>query len=158
MTTRKLTVARIVGATLAAMIIAALAAPPAQAATPADLGLAIARKVLASASPHVAYAKLSSQEKTLFDDVERPTNVQASTTIRPVSSLVKPQDALAAAAYTRCWAMQNSGYAKAAAGNTLYTYGQSVQVCVRSGSVTSVTVYNVWQETATTTSALPRAI
>jgi hypothetical protein len=48
--------------------------------------------------------------------------------------------------FSGCWAMQDSVSAKSLVGITLYTAGQSTEVCVSGGSVYYVTVYNVWQQ------------
>ncbi|MBI3687533.1 MAG: discoidin domain-containing protein, partial [Actinobacteria bacterium] len=68
-----------------------------------------------------------------------PVLVHNETCGRPVDY---NSDALSNAAYSGCWAMQNSTSAKNVFGGTLYSYGQSTEVCVSGGSVYYVLVYN----------------
>lgn len=133
----------------------------AQAAPAAQSGTAIAKQVFASADPHAAYNKLTAAQRASFNSVELPAVVKADVSAKGLGS--NDGRTLSSAQlggsvesamkvipyYSGCWAMAFSGGAKAAAGNTLYTYGQSTEVCVSNNSVTAVYVYNVWDETST---------
>ena len=153
--------------TIAAVTLAAIAtwvAPASASAAPsASLGLQVAERVQASADPAAAYHSLSTQDRAAFDAANRldhtelsvsaaGLNSNAGKTLLPAQAealLATPVGQSALAAYSGCWAMQTKGAAKALAGNTLYTYGQSTEVCVRSSAVYYVKVYNVWDETST---------
>ena len=118
--------------------------------SPTDRGLIIARTVFDGADPKASYEKLNAKDKAAFDAVELP--VSQTTTI---TSLVGPRNTgestsgVMTASFSGCWAMQTSDSLKAAAGNTIGTFGQSTNVCVSGGSVTSVQVFNMWNETST---------
>lgn len=127
-------------------------------------GLSIAANVFSAQNPETAYRALSTTDRAAFNAVERVAHAEqttklagmganANTNVSHSAAAVLKQNARpgasVSAAFNGCWAMQVSGGATAAAGNTLYTYGQSTQVCVANSRVTGVAVYNVWDETST---------
>ena len=122
------------------------ASPPTQV----DRGLAIAKAVFQRADPKASYDQLDANDKAAFDAVERPVSQTTE-----ITNVAGPSNAPAStanvvgASYSGCWAMQLSGSLKAAAGNTIGTYGQSTSVCVSGGRVYSVQVFNMWNETST---------
>lgn len=140
------------------------AAPANAASASVARGLGIAQDVFSAANPKAEYNALTTSERAAFNAVERVaetrTAVQvagvganARTTLRGHAAARFARNAVrgasVAAAYNGCWAMQTSSSARAAAGNTLYTYGQSTQVCATNSRVTRVSVFNVWDETST---------
>jgi hypothetical protein len=134
-----------------------LAAPAADAAVGASVSsrtqnlsttrshdLAIAKEVFSSKTPLATFLALGKADKAAFLSAETPTANYVATryvglgrnsgrTVRQIS---------AAPTFSGCWAAANSGGARSAIGITLYTYGHSVEVCVSSGRVYYVTVYN----------------
>ena len=127
----------------AVAVASSVSATSATAATPS--GLAVAKSVFASASPRAAYNALSSAQRTAFNRAESPTSrvLLAHTGTLPSAS------AMMAASFTGTFALSDRWGAKAAAGNTLYTWWQATKVTVSSGHVTGVSVYNYGYETST---------
>jgi hypothetical protein len=102
----------------------------------------VAEGVFAALDPAAAYASLGTSERRQFDAVMTPDSLD----------LVESEDFDAPeslAAYTGCWGRNQTFAAKAAAGNTLYTYWQTTRVCVTRGRVTSVAVTYADGETST---------
>lgn len=140
-----------------------LSAPAAANAATVEQGTSVGTSVFSSQNPQAAYRALGASERAAFDSVHKVD--RTSTTVRAQGvganegTRLSPsraaklgstrRGALVSPRYSGCWAMQVSGSARAAAGNTLYTYGQSTQVCVRNNRVSGITVYNVWNETST---------
>jgi hypothetical protein len=133
---------RIVRRGLGALVLVLCAVLGTQQAASAAVpdGAAIAKRVFGFANPKTAYAALSPQEKLAFDKYETPMSV----TTTGVAPSLAAKSVLAAAAFKGCWARSSSQSVRNAIGATLYSYGQSTQVCVSGGKVTSVTVYNTW--------------
>jgi hypothetical protein len=110
---------------------------------------ALLDRVLNAADPNAAYAQLSAADRAEFDSLTRPAGDPiATTTISGDSPAITP-DAATAAKFNGCWSVHAHNGAKALAGNTLYTFWQTTQVCARAGKVTSVAVTSAGGETST---------
>ncbi|MGO4957633.1 hypothetical protein ACTQ49_10250 [Luteococcus sp. Sow4_B9] len=137
---------------------------PAHAA-PADTkgsektGQAIARRVMSCANPNAAFQALDPAEKEAYGEASKIVSTETKVSAPRNTATGAPGDTTMAKAlnnagvgstvpqwYSGCWAMQNSAAGKSIVGITLVKYGQTTSVCVGSGRVTSVSVYNVWHE------------
>jgi len=115
----------------------------AQGASPS--GVAVAHSVFASKNPRAAYAALTPAQRTAFVRAETPASrvLLAHTTTMPSAK------AMITAAFSGTFWDSAQWGAKAAAGNTLYTWWQATKVWISSGHVTQVQVYNYGYETST---------
>jgi len=106
-------------------------------------GSAVAKRVFSSQDPNAAFARLSPREQERFRAAMTPGDYL------PVQEKADHPSVAAAKKYRGCWAVHATGGRKALAGNTLYTYWQTTEVCVRNGRVYKVEVYDVGGETST---------
>lgn len=121
-------------------------ASPVPAKTDTSAATAVVAKVFNSADPHAAYNALSASDKALFTAAETPGTLSHTGNGAGVGYDAGPA---VTPNFSGCWAMQDSFSQKALAGNTLYSGGQSTEVCVSGGSVYYVAVYNIWQSVST---------
>jgi len=139
------------GGLLAGAPIANAATSATSSAATASRGLTAAEQVFTSSDPRAAYDKLNKSDKAAFDAVETPASLTHTVVIRGLGANTgKTVDSLAAAAaFSGSWWVSDSWDEKAAAGNTLFSYGQETKVYVSAGTVTSVQVLNMYSETST---------
>jgi hypothetical protein len=125
-------------------------------------GLALAEQVYSADNPVQARSNLTVEEQNLVDGVTQPAALKVHTQLiggpknRDAESLVAYINGVEnsgaeklVAAYTGCWALNQTYERKALLRNTLYTYWQTTKVCARNGRVTSVAVTNADGETST---------
>jgi hypothetical protein len=105
-------------------------------------GLAIAEEVYASPNPELMREALSESDRSKLDAVTLPKSLEVT------SEIISDESSLRAA-YSGCWELHADNSVKAAAGNTLYTFWQTTQVCVDNGNVYSVEVSDAGGETST---------
>jgi hypothetical protein len=130
-------------------------------------GLTLAEQVYNTDNPVQTRSNLTVEEQNLVDGVTQPGALKVHFQLiggaknRDAKNLVayingtENRDAEnrggenLIAAYTGCWAWNQTYERKAILGNTLYTYWQTTKVCAVNGRVTSVAVTNADGETST---------
>ncbi|SBW23414.1 putative secreted protein [Candidatus Protofrankia californiensis] len=123
----------------------------ASADTQAANGVKVADKVFSSSSPKAAYDALSESDRVAFTASTTVDRIETHTVGKGLGANAgKTANSFdGAVAASGCWYFTFRGRAKAAAGNTLYTYWQNTAVCARKGRITAVWTDNVDGETST---------
>ena len=122
---------------------------PSEAPAEATEGLSIASRVFAAADPSREIAALSDADRAKFDGVTTPGELEVAETLLDEDGTALKVESVAKPDYSGCYGWHQKYGRKALLGNTLYTYWQSTSVCVTSGKVTSVSVYDDGGETST---------
>jgi len=113
-------------------------------------GLAVAERILEAPSPEAAYASLSPSERADFDAANLPATAELteSSPVLVAQKRAASADADGSVLIEYCWSWVQSGRYKSLVGLTLFTYGNTVEVCYqnRNSTVTSIRVFNMWNE------------
>lgn len=127
-------------------VLGSLIGTPGAAAEGGLTGEQIVSKVLASSNPKESYEQLSSSEKAAFDRRMLPKSVTVDRTVSPTGGNPDGEVGIQSGG---CWRSEARGSARAAAGNTLYTYWVAGTWCISNGRVTSARVDYTGGETST---------